>query len=154
MTTHKARVWHGHKMERYSAMKRNKRNSYYMYIIDESQNLVLSQRNQTQRANTACDIVTNKKKYSFKKKKRRRKITVRDASSPWWNQKSRKTTEKRTTLSPSDLPGGSDGEESVCNAGDPGSIPGLGKSPGEGNGNTLQYSSLENSCQTKEPGRL
>ena len=69
-------------MERYSAMKRNKRNSYYMYIIDESQNLVLSQRNQTQRANTACDIVTNKKKYSFKKKKRRRKITVRDASSP------------------------------------------------------------------------
>ena len=43
-----------------------------MYIIDESQNLVLSQRNQTQRANTACDIVTNNKKYSFKKKKEKK----------------------------------------------------------------------------------
>jgi len=32
------------------------------------------------------------------------------------------------------FPGGSDGKESACNAGDPGSIPGLGRSPGEGNG--------------------
>ena len=40
---------------------------------------------------------------------------------------------------------GSDGKESACNAGDLGSIPGLGRSPGEGNGNPLQYSSLENS---------
>ena len=36
------------------------------------------------------------------------------------------------------------GKESACNARDPGSIPGLGRSPGEGNGNPLQYSSLEN----------
>ena len=36
------------------------------------------------------------------------------------------------------------GKASVCNAGDPGSIPGLGRSPGEGNGNPLQYSCLEN----------
>ena len=43
------------------------------------------------------------------------------------------------------FPGGSDGEESACNAGDLGSIPGLGRSPGEGNGNPLQYSCLENS---------
>ena len=42
------------------------------------------------------------------------------------------------------FPGGSDGEESACNAGDPGSIPGSGRSPGEGNGNPLQYSWLEN----------
>ena len=42
------------------------------------------------------------------------------------------------------LPGGSDGKESACNVGDPGSIPGLGRSPGEGNGNPLQYSCLEN----------
>ena len=42
------------------------------------------------------------------------------------------------------FPGGSDGKESTCNAGDPGSIPGLGGSPGEGNGNPLQYSCLEN----------
>ena len=40
--------------------------------------------------------------------------------------------------------GGSDGKASVCNAGDPGSIPGLGRFPGEGNGNPLQYSCLEN----------
>ena len=40
--------------------------------------------------------------------------------------------------------GGSDGKESACNAGDPGSIPGLGRSPGEGKGNPLQYSCLEN----------
>ena len=44
----------------------------------------------------------------------------------------------------SGLPGGSDGKVSVCNAGDPGSIPGLGRSPGEGNGNPLQYYCLEN----------
>ena len=39
---------------------------------------------------------------------------------------------------------GSDGKESTYNAGDPGLIPGLGRSPGEGNGNPLQYSCLEN----------
>ena len=43
------------------------------------------------------------------------------------------------------IPGGSDCKESACNAGDLGLIPGLGRSPGEGNGNTLQYSCLENS---------
>ena len=43
------------------------------------------------------------------------------------------------------FPGGSTGKESVCNAGDLGSIPGLGRSPGYGNGYQLQYSSLENS---------
>ena len=42
-------------------------------------------------------------------------------------------------------PGGSDGKESARNAGDPGSNPGLGRFPGEGNGNPLQYSCLENS---------
>ena len=43
------------------------------------------------------------------------------------------------------FPGGSDGKASAYNVGDPGSIPGLGRSPGEGNGNPLQYSCLENS---------
>ena len=43
------------------------------------------------------------------------------------------------------FPGGSDSEESACNAGDLGSIPGLGSAPGEGNGNPLQFSCLENS---------
>ena len=43
------------------------------------------------------------------------------------------------------FPGGSDGKESACNAGDPGLIPGLGRSPEERNSNPLQYSCLENS---------
>ena len=42
------------------------------------------------------------------------------------------------------FPGGSDGEVSACNAEDLGLIPGLGRSPGEGNGNPLQSSCLEN----------
>ena len=42
-----------------------------------------------------------------------------------------------------DSPGGADGKASACNAGDPGSIPGSGRSPGGGNGNPLQYSYLE-----------
>ena len=42
------------------------------------------------------------------------------------------------------FPGGSDGKESACNAGDLGSTPGSGRSPGEGKGNPLQYSCLEN----------
>ena len=46
----------------------------------------------------------------------------------------------------------SDGKESACNAGVPGLIPVLGRSPGEGNGYPLQYSCLENS--TEEPGGL
>ena len=46
---------------------------------------------------------------------------------------------------------GSEGKESACNAGDLGLIPGLGRSPGEGNGNPLQYAWLENPM---EPGRL
>ena len=44
-----------------------------------------------------------------------------------------------------DFPGGSDSRVSAYNAGDLGSIPGLGRSPGEGHGNPLQYSCLENS---------
>ena len=43
------------------------------------------------------------------------------------------------------FPGGSDGEDSACDAGDRVSIPGLGRSPREGKGYPLQYSGLENS---------
>ena len=43
------------------------------------------------------------------------------------------------------LAGGSEGKASACSAGDLGSIPGLGRSPREGNGNPHQYSCLENS---------
>ena len=46
-------------------------------------------------------------------------------------------------------PSGSEGKASACDAGDPGSIPGSGRSPGEGNGNPLQYSWLENPMDRK-----
>ena len=46
------------------------------------------------------------------------------------------------------FPGGSDSNESAYNAGDMGSIPGLGRSPGGGYGNPLQYSCLENSVDS------
>ena len=50
------------------------------------------------------------------------------------------------------FPCGSAGKESACNAGDLGSIPGLGRSPGEGKGYPLQYSGLENSMDYKVHG--
>ena len=60
-------------------------------------------------------------------------------------QETRKEKSIFGTLScPLDFPGGSDGKASAYNAGDLGSIPGSGRSPGEGNGNPLQYSCLEN----------
>ena len=52
-----------------------------------------------------------------------------------------------------DFPGGSDGKESACNVGDPGSIPGWGKSPGEGNGNPLHILARE-ILWTEKPGGL
>ena len=52
----------------------------------------------------------------------------------------------------SHFPGGSDGKESTHNAGDLGLIPGLGRSPGEGNSYTLQYSGLDNSMDCIVPG--
>ena len=52
------------------------------------------------------------------------------------------------------FPGGSDKKESACNAEDLDSIPGSGRSPGEGNGNPLQYSCLKKFPWTEEPGGL
>ena len=54
------------------------------------------------------------------------------------------TPQKRGSKKYTGFPGGSDGKVSAYNAGDPGSIPGSGRSPGEGNGTPLQYSYLEN----------
>ena len=48
------------------------------------------------------------------------------------------------------FPGGSDGKKSACNAVDPGSIPGVGRSPGKGNGNLLQCSCLEDPWMDQE----
>ena len=47
---------------------------------------------------------------------------------------------------------GSDSEESVCHVGDMGSVPGSGRSPGEGNGNPLHYSCLENPMEEPTEG--
>ena len=62
-------------------------------------------------------------------------LGFRTERSPWVGE---------VTIPREGFPAGSDGEESACSAGDPGSIPGLGRSPGEGNGNPLQYSCQEN----------
>ena len=51
------------------------------------------------------------------------------------------------------FPGGSDGKESTCNVGDLGSIPGLGRSPGEGEGYLPQYSGMETSMDYSPWGR-
>ena len=68
-----------------------------------------------------------------------------------WDCKESDTTEQLTLSTLyyiyMGFPGGSDGKESPCNAGDLGSIPGLGRSLGEGNGNSLQYSCPQNSME-------
>ena len=53
-------------------------------------------------------------------------------------------SDMQMTLPYGGFPGGSEVKASTSNAGDPGSIPGWGRSPGEGNGNPLQYPCLEN----------
>ena len=60
------------------------------------------------------------------------------------SKKKKKEKERKSLASPSDFPDDSDGKASAYNVGDPGSIPGLGRSSGEGNGNPLYYSCLEN----------
>ena len=65
-------------------------------------------------------------------------VTIRGSAS-WLSEK------LATTIFLLGFPGSSAGKESASNAGDPGLIPGLGRSPGEGNSYPLQYSGLENS---------
>ena len=62
-----------------------------------------------------------------------------------WGRKELDTTERLNWTWLQGLPGNSAGKESACNAGDPGLIPRLGRSPGEGKGYSFQYSGLENS---------
>ena len=66
----------------------------------------------------------------------------------WWKEQDRQ--DRRVMRVHVALPGGSDGKASDYNAGDLGSIPGSGSSPGEGNGNPLQRSSLGNPMETTE----
>ena len=63
-------------------------------------------------------------------------------------------TKSQTRLSDMNWTDSSDGKVAACNAGDPGSIPGSGRSPGEGNGNPLQYSCLENPMDREGPQGL
>ena len=58
-------------------------------------------------------------------------------------------TTDRNQCFPESFPGGSNGKETAFNAREPGSIPGSARSPGEGNGNPLQYSCLENPMDRK-----
>ena len=58
---------------------------------------------------------------------------------------------EKSLRKPKGFPGGSAGKESACNVGDPGLIPGLGRSPREGNGYLLQDSGLEYSTESKSP---
>ena len=74
----------------------------------------------------------------------------------WKSKLSNQHTEVSGLKEPTDMSdflGGSKGKASASNAGDPGSISGLGRSPGEGNGHPLQYSCLENPM-LEEPDRL
>jgi len=64
------------------------------------------------------------------------------AASKNWKQQENKFPLEPLLCKVISFPGGSVGKESTCNAGDTGSIPGLGRSPGEGHGNPLQYSCL------------
>ena len=64
--------------------------------------------------------------------------------SPWALKESDTTERLHFHVPFSNFPSGSDGKASAYNAGDPGSIPGSGRFSGEGNGNPLQYSCLEN----------
>ena len=59
------------------------------------------------------------------------------------------TVKLHGSISMTGFPGDSSSKESACNAGDPGSIPGSGRSPGEGNGDPLQFSCLENSMDKR-----
>ena len=70
-----------------------------------------------------------------------------------WVGKIRWRRDKLPTLVFLGFPCGSGGKESACNEGNLGSIPGLGRSPGEGKGYPLQYSGLENSMDSPWNGK-
>ena len=75
---------------------------------------------------------------SVDERKQRKSKDMKRKGLPWWS------SDLGSALQCKDFPGGSDGKASVYNSGDPGSIPRSGRSPGEGNGNPLQYYCLEN----------
>ena len=75
---------------------------------------------------------------SVDERKQRKSKDMKRKGLPWWS------SDLGSALQCKDFPGGSDGKASVYNSGDPGSIPRSGRSPGEGNGNPLQYCCLEN----------
>ena len=66
-----------------------------------------------------------------------------------WHFCNKAKSKYQIQVSKLNLPGGSDDKESACSAGHPGSIPGSGRYPGEGNGNSLQYSCLENPVERR-----
>ena len=69
---------------------------------------------------------------------------IRETTRPGLGQNSCTCLAGKSLIVLASFPGGSDSKVSACSAGDPGLIPGSGRSPGEGNGSPLQYSRLEN----------
>ena len=87
------------------------------------------------RSHASHGMTRNKQKHQKKK---------RNVHIKWKNYTAHKSDLNKAI---NGFPGGSAGKESSCNAGDPGSIPGLRRSPGEGKGYPLQYSGLKNSME-------
>ena len=96
--------------------------------------------NQEETENTNKSIKSNKRESDSNKKQT--KFQGQMSSQVNSNKHLRKNYTK--TFHVEGFPSSSDGKEFACNAGDSGSIPGLGRSPRGGNGNPLQYSGLEN----------
>ena len=65
-------------------------------------------------------------------------------------QSQKKQENSRKISTSASFPGGSESKASACNVGDPGLIPGSGRSPGKGNGNPLQYSCLGNLMRRRD----
>ena len=85
------------------------------------------------------------KTYKISRTNTKKRCAFHHRGLEWKIRKSRDTWNNRQVWPSKGFPCGSAGKEFACNVGDLGSIPGLGRSPGEGNGYPFQYSSLENS---------
>ena len=98
-------------------------------------------------ANIHCENICNKSEFRRLSAEELMLLNCgvrKDLRVPWTTRRSNQSILKEISPEYSAFPGGSDGKQSTCNAGDLASIPGLARSPGDGNGNPLQYSCLEN----------
>ena len=96
-------------------------------------------------ASTVCESKTVKCLSWIQKRQRNQRPSC---NTRWIIEKAREFQKKKIYFCFIGFPDSSVGKESTCNAGDPGSISGLGRSPGEENSHPLQYSGLENSMDS------